>query len=88
MIDSRLEGETHFFAGFSNTGKDDPLGRDTGGQCASQFAFRDDIRARTPIGQGLQHTQIGVRLHRIANHRVQFGEGAGKNVIVPCQCRC
>jgi hypothetical protein len=53
--------------------------RDAGGQRAAQFAFRNHVDAGSEFGQRLQHGLVGIGLHRVADHRVDIGEGARKH---------
>ncbi len=57
--------------------------RDAGRQRAPQLAFRDDVGAGAQLGQRLQHRLVGIGLHRIADHRVEVGEGVAEHAVVP-----
>src|SRR5580704_2452670 len=54
---------------------------------AQQFAARDDIGAGAEFCQRSDYRLVGIRLQRIADQRVDIGEGAGEDFIVPLDGR-
>ena len=63
----KLEGLLHFGACFAYPRKNDFLGRAAGCQNAGQFASRHNVKTTSRFGKDLQHRQIGVGLHGVAN---------------------
>ena len=53
----------------------------------SEFAARHDVGTGTELGERLDDGLIGIRLHRVADERAHVGEGAGEDLVVPCQRR-
>ena len=78
-----FKGLFHFCACFANTRKNDFLRCTTRCQNAGQFAARDNVKATAGFGEDLQHGQIGVGLHGVAN--LHFA--ACKATLVGRQCR-
>ena len=69
------EREIHFARGLADARKQDLVGRNAGGQCAAQFAFRNHVGAGAELCQRAQHRLVGIRLHGVADQRVEAGEG-------------
>src|SRR5664279_3288109 len=43
------------------------------------------LGAGAELGQGGDHRLVGIRLHGVADQRVDVGEGAGEHLVVPLQ---
>ena len=86
-VDAGGQREVHLARRLADAGEHDLLGRDAGGQRAAQFAFRDHVRAGAEAGQRLQHGLVGIGLHRVADQRVDVGEGLGKDLVMALQRR-
>ncbi len=50
---------------------------------AQQFAFGDHVGAGAELRQRRDHRLIGIRLHGVADQRIDVGEGAGEHLVVP-----
>ena len=61
--------------------------RNSGGAGAQQFAAGDDVGAGAELCQGRDHGLVGIRLHGVADQRVDVGKGAGEHGVVPLQGR-
>jgi hypothetical protein len=71
-----FEREAHLFARLADA-REHHLGRAaTGGQHALQLAGRDDVEAAACFGQGLQHGEARIGLHRIADQVRAAGQCA------------
>ena len=62
-------------------------GANAGGARAQQFAFGNDIGAGAELRQRRDDGLVGIRLHGVADQRVDIGERAGKDLVVPLQRR-
>ena len=71
----------------ADAGEHDLVRRDAGGAGAQQFAPGDHVGAGPEPRQRRDHGLIGIRLHRVANERIDVGEGTGEHAIVPLQRR-
>jgi hypothetical protein len=76
-----LQGQLHLAAGLAHAREDD-LGRvATGGQHALEFTPRDDIEAQTHLGEQLQHGEVAVGLHGVAQ---QVGPALQRALVALC----
>ena len=82
-----LDRERQFFRGLADTGKHDLFRRDAGFACAQKFAGGDHIGAGAEPRERGDHGLVGVRLHRVADERVDIGEGAREYAVVPLDSR-
>ena len=82
-----VDGEREFALGLAHAGEHDLLRRNAGGAGAQQFAFGDHVGAGAEPGQRRDHRLVGVGLERVADERVDVGEGAGEHPVVPLQGR-
>ncbi len=73
------ECKIHLARRLADAGKDYFFGRDAGCERPAQFTFRNHVRAGTELGQRAQHGLVGIRLRRVADQRVEFGEGFGED---------
>ena len=73
---ARFERLLHLGARLADAGEHHPRRIDAGGQHALELAARDDVEAAAGFGEGLQHGQAGVGLHRVADQVVAAGERA------------
>ena len=73
--------------GLADTGKQDLVRRNAGCERAMQFAAGHHVGAGAELGKRLQHRLVGVRLHRIADDRLDIGEGVGKHAVVTFERR-
>ena len=78
-----VDGERQFARRLADAGEHDLVRRDAGAQRAQQFALGDHIGAGAEPRQGRDHRLVGIRLHGVADQRVDIGESAGKHPIVP-----
>ncbi len=83
--DPFVEGERELGRGLADAGEHDLAGSDTGGARALELAARDHVRTGAERGQRLDHRLVGVRLHGVADQRVDIGEGAGEHLVVTAQ---
>ena len=82
-----VDGERELARGLADAGEHDLLRRDAGGARAQQFAFGDHVGAGAEPGERRDHRLVGVGLERVADERVDVGEGAGEHPVVPLQGR-
>ena len=75
---SCVDRERHLARGLADAGENDLLRRHARRARAQQLALRDDVDARAEPRQRRQHGLIGIGLHRVADQRIDVGEGAGK----------
>ena len=85
--DAGLEREVHFARGLADTGKQDLAGRHACGQRTAQLAFGDHIHACAEAGERGQNGLVGVRLHGVADERIQPLEGFREDTVMTRQ-RC
>ena len=88
LHNAAIQGEGQFGSGLADAGKHDPVGRDAAGQRLAQFALRHHIGARTEVGEGANHAQIGVCLQGIADRGLLIGEGLGEHLVMALQRGC
>jgi hypothetical protein len=86
-VDAGVERQVHFGGCLADTGKHDAVGRNAGGQRPAQFATRYHVDTGAQTSERLQHGLVRIRLHRVADHGVDIGEGFGEDRVVPFQ-RC
>ena len=82
LMNAGGERRRHLGRRLADPRKDDPLGRDAGGQRAAQLAFRDDVGPRSEAGEVAQHGEVGVCLDRVADQRPLGREGIGKPPVL------
>ena len=82
-----LDRERELVGGLADAGEHDLARRHAGGARAQKFAAGDDVGAGAELGQGRDHRLVGVRLHGVADQRIDIGEGAGEHLIVPLDGR-
>ncbi len=82
-----LDGERQFARGLADAGEHDLVRRHAGRARAQQFAFGDDVGAGAEPRQRRDHRLVGIRLHGVADQRVDIGEGAGEHFVVPLDGR-
>ena len=85
LVDSGGKRGLELGAGLTDAGEDDAVRRDAGGQCAPQFALRDDVGAGPEPGEDPQHREVRVGLHGIADQWPLRSERLGKRVIARAQ---
>ena len=73
-VDALLESVLDFVAGFTNAGEGAFRGIATSLDDAVEFASRDDVKAAAELGDGVEHSDIRIRLHCKADQVVQFGQ--------------
>jgi hypothetical protein len=82
-----LDRKRELARGLADTGEHDLLRRNSGGAGAQQLAPGDDVGAGAEPGQRRDHRLVGIRLHGVADQRVDVGEGVGKHPIMPLERR-
>ena len=82
-----LDRERELARGLADAGEHDLFRRDAGGARAQKLAAGDDVGAGAEPGERRDHGLVGIRLHRVADQRVDVGEGAGEHPIVPLERR-
>ena len=82
-----VDRQRQFARRLAQTGEHDLVRRNAGGARALQLAFRHHIRAGAELGQRLDDGLVGIRLHGVANQRIDIGESAGEHFVVPLQRR-
>ena len=75
----------HLGARLADAGEDDLGRRHAGGPRAAQLALGDHVHAGAEPGQGGDHGLVGVGLQRVADQRVEPGEGLLQHPVVPLQ---
>jgi hypothetical protein len=85
--DAFVDGERELGRGLADAGEHDLVGRDAGRARALQFTAGDDVGAGAELRQGAQHGLVRVRLHGVADERIDVGEGAGEYLVVTRQRR-
>ncbi len=73
--------------GLADAGEHDLVGGNAGGQRALELAAGDDVGAGAELRQRGDHRLVGIRLHGVADQRVDVGEGVGEDLVVPRQRR-
>ena len=84
-MNAGFQRQAEFAVGFADTGEYDAPGRNACGQGTAQFTFRNDIHACTKPGQRRQHGLVGIRLHGVADHRVETGESFIEDAVMAFQ---
>ena len=80
--DAGVDGEGDLARRLADAGKDDPFRRAAGGERPAELALRDHVAPR-PLGdEGADHRLVGVRLHGVADQRVEAGEGLAEDAVV------
>ena len=74
LQDPAREGELELAPGLAHAREEDARGRNAGGKSDPELALRDDVAAGTGVRHGAHDGERGVRLERIADHRVHVGE--------------
>ena len=82
-----IDRERELGLGLADAGEHDLVARHAGQPRAHQFAARDHVGAGAELGERRDHRLVGIRLHGVADQRVDVGEGAGKHLVVPFQRR-
>ncbi len=82
-----IDRERELARGLADAGEHDLVRRNPGGARAQQLAFGDDIGAGAELGQRRDHRLVGIRLHGVADQRIDIGEGAGEHLVVPLDGR-
>ena len=85
--DAGVDRERELARGLADAGEHDFLRRDAGRPRAQEFAFGDHIGAGAELRQGRDHRLVGIGLQRVADQRIDIGEGAGEHLVVPLQRR-
>ena len=57
-------------------------GRRAGGERAAKLALRDHVEPGALLDEGADHRLVRVRLHRVADQRVEAGEGLAEDAVV------
>ena len=78
-----VDRQRQFLLSLADAGEHDLAGRHAGHARAQQFTLGDHIGAGAEFRQSRDHRLIGIRLHGVADQRVDVGEGAGKHLVVP-----
>ncbi len=73
--DAGVEGLGDLLVGLAHAREDGFARVSAGGLDAEQFSARDDVEAAAVLGEELQDAQVRVRLHGVADQRVDLGEG-------------
>ena len=82
-----LDRKREFACGLADTGEHGLLRRNTRGAGAQQLALGDDVGPRAEPGKRRNHRLVGIGFHRVANQRVDVGEGVDKDLIVSLERR-
>src|SRR6202034_2224579 len=82
-----VDRERELPLGLSYPGEHDLVRGDARGARAQQLALRDHIGPGAKPGERRNHGLVGIRLQRIADERVDVGEGAGEYPIMPLERR-
>ena len=82
-----IDRKRQFARGLADAGEHDLVRRNAGGARAQQFAFGDDVGAGAELRQRRDHGLVGIRLHGVADQRIDIGEGAGEHLVVPLDGR-
>ena len=77
-----VDGECQLARGLADAGEHDLVRRHAGGARAQQLALGDDVGAGAELCQRRDHRLVGIRLQRIADQRIDIGEGAGEHLVV------
>ena len=77
-MDAQLQRAGHLCRLFADPGKNNVGRVATGGDDAIQFTAGDDVETRTQPGQHIEHGQVGVRLHRVADQVI----GASERLLI------
>ena len=85
--DALLNRKRQFTRGFADAGEHDLVRRDTGGTGAQELAPGYDVGAGAEPRQRCDHGLIGIGLHRVANQRIDVGEGPREHPIMPLERR-
>ena len=86
-VDAGIDREGDLAGRLADPGKDDPLRRAAGGESAAKLAFGNHVATRSLGDQSADHRLVGVRLHGVADHRVEAGEGVAEDPVVSDQRR-
>ncbi len=76
-----------FGAGLADAGEHHRLGRDAGGERAFHLASRDHVGTGAEARQRRQHGNVGVRLDREADARIEPRDGIGEGLVMALQGR-
>ena len=76
--DAGREREIHLARRLADAGEQDLFRRNAGGQRAPHLAFRNHVGAGAELCQHRQHGLVGIRLHGVADQRVESGEGLAR----------
>ena len=82
-----IDRQRELMAGLADTGEHDLVRGNASGPRPQQLAAGDDVGAGAEPGQRCDHRLVGIRLHRVADQRVDVGESLGKHPIVPFERR-
>ena len=85
--DVLVERQRQLGLGLADAGKRDPLARHAGGAGAAQLALRHDVHAGALARQRGQDGLVGIGFDRVADERVEAGEGLREDPVVPDQRR-
>ena len=85
--DALLDRERKLARGLADAGEHDLFRRNAGRARAQQFALGDHVGAGAEPRQRRDHRLVGIGLHRVADQRVDVGEGAGEHLVVPLERR-
>ena len=86
-VDAGFERGVHLARRLADAGEHDAAGGNAGGQRPAQFAFGNHVDAGAEPGKRLQDRLVRIRLHRIADERIDIGEGGGEYLVMAFQRR-
>src|ERR1700759_2211157 len=70
-INPLTQGEFDFLFGLANTGKRTFAGVSASGDDTLQFTATDEIESAVEISEDAHDSEVGIRLHRKADHVIQ-----------------
>ena len=72
-VDPLTQGIVDLSGGFTHTRKGAPVGATPGLEHAEKLPSRDDVESGPLLGEKVQHREIAVCLHRVADHPIAEG---------------
>jgi len=81
LVDAGLERRFHLQLGLADAGEHDLARRHARREGAGELAARDDVGTGAEPRQGRDHRLIAVGLERVADRRVDAGEGVGEAAV-------
>lgn len=82
-MNTRCQGKVHFARLLAHAGKDDLACGNSRGQGTAHLTFRYHVGTGAEARQGLQDGLIGIGFQGVADQRIHFGKGRGKDLVVP-----